>query len=571
MKKILSIVLLLTLCLGLFAGCDKAPSEATGNLANAKALVFNTYKPANKDEVPSKSADFELISSVLVDGVSYPVTWALEVTAGGADAVKLVDGSAAGVKKVDLTEKPEAEVRFTLTATISDKDGNTETVSFNFMTPAFEAPTAEKVVILNVANKLYATGTEYEYVSSSTGKAKMELVLDADKSKALPYTLITNEDGSVSFKTDCGKYLYCDANSVEFAAEMGDYTKFILEAAEGGYMIKCAVANYNGNPQYLEIYNGYLTCYSLKADSDTGLFIFALEAADGANGTVVEHAPAVDTDPSEPSAPDNSSDDPAADTELSVKDAIALGASKEHDTYTSGKYYVVGEITEIYNEQYGNMKIKDADGNILTIYGTYSADGSVRFDKLDKKPAVGDTIKVYGIIGQYKDTPQMKNGWIVEQTAGAGGNDNAGNDNTGSEDKNDPPAASGTMHVEANGEKWYVTIFDGKSNPALEATNSASEAGKVSVTLSKDGKTAKIKVGDHYIAPKGGNENGLKEGEYDWAVVKNSDGSYKFMGQGEDTVTLCLNVYQDYNKFRAYKNSNLEAHPESYFYNFIVK
>ena len=110
------------------------------------------------------------------------------------------------------------------------------------------------------------------------------------------------------------------------------------------------------------------------------------------------------------------SKDPAADSTLSVKDAIALGASKESNVYTAGKYYVVGEITEIYNEQYGNMKIKDAEGNILTVYGTWSADGNTRFDALEKKPAVGDTIKVYGIIGQYNGTPQMKNGWIVEIT-----------------------------------------------------------------------------------------------------------------------------------------------------------
>ena len=108
--------------------------------------------------------------------------------------------------------------------------------------------------------------------------------------------------------------------------------------------------------------------------------------------------------------------EPAADSTLSVKDAIALGASKESNVYTAGKYYVVGEITEIYNEQYGNMKIKDAEGNILTVYGTWSADGNTRFDALEKKPAVGDTIKVYGIIGQYNGTPQMKNGWITEIT-----------------------------------------------------------------------------------------------------------------------------------------------------------
>ena len=107
--------------------------------------------------------------------------------------------------------------------------------------------------------------------------------------------------------------------------------------------------------------------------------------------------------------------DPEADTELTIAEAIALGKSKAHNTYTAGKYYVTGEITEIYNTTYGNMYIQDAEGNTLTIYGTYDADGTNRFDAMENQPAVGDTITVYGIIGQYNGTPQMKNGWIQEE------------------------------------------------------------------------------------------------------------------------------------------------------------
>ena len=104
----------------------------------------------------------------------------------------------------------------------------------------------------------------------------------------------------------------------------------------------------------------------------------------------------------------------------SVKDAIALGQSKEHNTYTEDKYLVTGVITEVYNTQYGNMKITDAEGNILTVYGTYSADGATRYDALAKKPVVGDTVTVYGIVGQYSGTSQVKNGWIVGLVAGEG-------------------------------------------------------------------------------------------------------------------------------------------------------
>ncbi|MBO5907038.1 MAG: hypothetical protein J6Q85_02665, partial [Clostridia bacterium] len=87
--------------------------------------------------------------------------------------------------------------------------------------------------------------------------------------------------------------------------------------------------------------------------------------------------------------------------------------------YTEGKYYVTGVIVEVYNTQYGNMKIADENGNIITVYGTYSADGKTRYDALTTKPVVGDTVTVYGIIGQYNDTAQVKNGWITAHTAAA--------------------------------------------------------------------------------------------------------------------------------------------------------
>ena len=126
-----------------------------------------------------------------------------------------------------------------------------------------------------------------------------------------------------------------------------------------------------------------------------------------------------ETTPSTPeeTTPEATNPETPAENTLTVAEAIALGASKEHNTYTSEKYYVTGVITEVYNTQYGNMKIKDEAGNILTIYGTYSADGATRYDALTVKPVAGDTVTVYGIVGQYNNTPQVKNGWIVNHVA----------------------------------------------------------------------------------------------------------------------------------------------------------
>lgn len=104
---------------------------------------------------------------------------------------------------------------------------------------------------------------------------------------------------------------------------------------------------------------------------------------------------------------------PEANSTLTIDQAIALGNLYAHNTYTSGKYYVTITISEVYQTTYGNMRAKAEDGTVFTVYGTYSADGSVRYDALSYKPVVGDTITVYGIIGLYSNAPQMKNAWIT--------------------------------------------------------------------------------------------------------------------------------------------------------------
>ncbi len=173
------------------------------------------------------------------------------------------------------------------------------------------------------------------------------------------------------------------------------------------------------------------------------------------NGWVVEYIPG-EAEP-EPEPDDNN--DPAADSVLTIPEAIALGESKEHNTYTEGKYYVTGVITEVYNTQYGNMRITDEDGNILTIYGTYDADGTNRYDAMATKPVAGDTVTIYGVIGQYNGTAQIKNGWVVEHTPGEGEPEPEPDDN------NDPAADSVLTILEAialGESKSHNTYTEGK-------------------------------------------------------------------------------------------------------------
>ena len=83
------------------------------------------------------------------------------------------------------------------------------------------------------------------------------------------------------------------------------------------------------------------------------------------------------------------------------------------------------------------------------------------------------------------------------------------------------------------------------------------------VDITVDGSLAKLKVGgSSYIAPKGGNENGIQAGEYSWSWSENG-GKFTFSGTGEDTVRLASNK-GSYNRFRAYKNTTVSGNPNSY-------
>ena len=77
-------------------------------------------------------------------------------------------------------------------------------------------------------------------------------------------------------------------------------------------------------------------------------------------------------------------------------------------------------------------------------------------------------------------------------------------------------------------------------------------------TLTVSGSSVKLTDANGVsIAPKGGNENGIKSGEYEWEVSF-ANGKFSFCGTGADTVKLASNKSFE-NKFRAYKNTTINA------------
>ena len=105
---------------------------------------------------------------------------------------------------------------------------------------------------------------------------------------------------------------------------------------------------------------------------------------------------------------------PAADSTLTIKQAVEIAGLMGQDQFTPCKYYITGTVTEIASTTWGNMYISDGEGNSIYIYGFYNADGTARFDVMEDQPQVGDIVTVYAVIGYY-DKVEIKNAWMVER------------------------------------------------------------------------------------------------------------------------------------------------------------
>ena len=119
-----------------------------------------------------------------------------------------------------------------------------------------------------------------------------------------------------------------------------------------------------------------------------------------------------------------------------------------------------------------------------------------------------------------------------------------------------------------SGEYYMVTdtgyapgVLDGTWVSAVKVTDGS--VPNAIWTLTVTGNEVKLQdQNGKYIAPKGGNNNGIQEGEYSWKWSFEG-GKFVFAGQGEDTVVLASNKSSG-NKFRAYKTTTVAGNPNGY-------
>ena len=106
-----------------------------------------------------------------------------------------------------------------------------------------------------------------------------------------------------------------------------------------------------------------------------------------------------------------------------------------------------------------------------------------------------------------------------------------------------------------------------KTTVAVNGDTATASEGIWTITVSADG-VVLTDTSNTSIAPSGGNNNGIKKGDYKWAVAF-ANGTFTFSGQGTDTVKLAGNTGAD-NKYRAYKNKTISGYADSYPCNFTL-
>lgn len=252
------------------------------------------------------------------------------------------------------------------------------------VTPNNPTEIPEYLVIKN--DSKYVTDKIHNYTTSA-GKAKVELELTDNKSAAATFQYIKNSDNTISFKTDSG-YLYADGTDVKFVDTIGSNTKFVLEDVGSGYYIKCANATFNGKPQYLEIYAGYLTCYGMG--TNTAIYTFTFEQSDN---TPVNPNPGGNEKPDTPDNPSGSTNklatfDFGENIGTTHNDGADAGSSK---SFTDGNYTL--NLTDLYKVYTGAC---DLMGNSCIKVGTSSVTGNLSFTVPD------DVVEVVLHIAQYK-------------------------------------------------------------------------------------------------------------------------------------------------------------------------
>ena len=142
MKKGFRALIPALVILSLIASCASTETKSVAvdksGVEKAKSYVFSMYNEGRA--ATATASDYTVVGVVTINGVTYNVDWSVD-----ADGVTLVKSEDGKTVTVDVDEKTESQIDYTLTATVTDGNASAST-SFAHYVPAFrESSWAEYV------------------------------------------------------------------------------------------------------------------------------------------------------------------------------------------------------------------------------------------------------------------------------------------------------------------------------------------------------------------------------------------------------------------------------------------
>ena len=387
--------------------------------------------------------------------------------------------------------------------------------------------TGDQVVIYNAGNG-YAVAGEMlgSYYLKPAAATVAENALTADSFDKLVWTVTKNEDGTYSFKQGTDTTLTMGTNNGKFNLNLtGDgAVKWDVETcnAENAsyYMSGNGLTGQYGKV-YMEYYakytefSAYCTSTNRLTEKDFGMTFYKLTWEKNFIGGLVP--------------PPTPTQKVATPTASPATGEVEKGTNVTFSCATEGATILIATDGTTFNEGTEATVNEDVTFTVKATKAGMDDSDEATFTYTVRKEDGEDKL------GKLTSADQLTDGSYVMIVS------------------------TGYAPLELSG-KWLTVVQPTVAEDKVTKTEGAVWTLKVSgqsVTLTDKNGMA--------IAPSGGNNNGIQSGNYSWAWSFSAENqTFKFMGAGDDTVTLASNTstdstYGGFNKFKAYKNNTVAS------------
>jgi len=387
--------------------------------------------------------------------------------------------------------------------------------------------TGDQVVIYNAGNG-YAVAGEMlgSYYLKPAAATVAENALTADSFDKLVWTVTKNEDGTYSFKQGTDTTLTMGTNNGKFNLNLtGDgAVKWDVETcnAENAsyYMSGNGLTGQYGKV-YMEYYakytefSAYCTSTDRLTEKDFGMTFYKLTREKNFIGGLVP--------------PPTPTQKVATPTASPATGEVEKGTNVTFSCATEGATILIATDGTTFNEGTEATVNEDVTFTVKATKAGMDDSDEATFTYTVRKEDGEDKL------GKLTSADQLTDGSYVMIVS------------------------TGYAPLELSG-KWLTVVQPTVAEDKVTKTEGAVWTLKVSgqsVTLTDKNGMA--------IAPSGGNRNGIQSGNYSWAWSFSAENqTFKFMGAGDDTVTLASNTstdstYGGFNKFKAYKNNTVAS------------